>query len=120
MIILATSWVPNREEFLTALGVSHGGLGEYFFGDVYDALFIDSIELKAEFKNYYFVEYKDLATYFEIQHGETLSEEELEADRVFMVTRFPQVIDSVYDENKLDSVLECIRNLEKAQNESQT
>ena len=100
MIMLATSWVPNREEFLTALGVSHGGLGEYFFGDVYDALFIDSIELKSEFDNYYFVEYKDLATYIEIQHGETLSEDELEADRVFMVTRFPQVIDTLYEDKQ--------------------
>lgn len=114
MIILATSWVPNREEFLAALGVSQGGLGDYFFGDVYDALFIDSIELKSEFENYYFVEYKDLATYIEIQHGETLNEDELKADRVFMVTRFPQVIDTLYEDNKLDSVLECIRNLEKA------
>lgn len=120
MIILATSWVPNREEFLTALGVSQGGLGEYFFGDVYDALFIDSVELKSEFKKYYFVEYKNLATYLEIQYGEILSKEELEADRVFMVNRFPQVIDRMYDENKLDAVLECIRNLEKAQNENQT
>lgn len=118
MIILATSWKPNRKEFLTALGVSHGGLGEYFFGDVYDALFIDSIELKSEFKNYYSVEYKDLATYVEIQHGETLSEDELEADQIFMGTRFPQVIDTLYEDNKLDSVLECIRNLEKAQNET--
>lgn len=120
MIIIATSWRHNRSEFLSALGVSHGGLGEHFFGDVYDALFIDSIELKSEFNKYYSVEYRNLAEYIEIRYGETLSEEELGADRVFCVTRFPQVIDSIYEENKLDAVLECIQNLEKAQNETQT
>lgn len=119
-MIIATSWVPDRDKFLAALGVSHGGLGEHFFGDVYDALFIESIELKSEFKKYYSVEYKNLAAYLEIRYGETLSEEELGADRVFMVTRFPQVIDNIYEENKLDAVLECIKNLEKAQNENQT
>lgn len=120
MIIIATSWMPNREEFLAALGVSHRGLGEHFFGDVYDAFFIDSIELKSEFQKYYSVEYRNLAEYAEIRYGETLIEEELGADRVFMVTRFPQVIDSIYEENKLDAVLECIQNLDKSQNETQT
>lgn len=120
MIIIATSWEPNREKFLAALGVTRGGLGEHFFGDVYDALFIGSVELKAEFQKYYSVEYKSLAEYLEIRYEETLSDEELGAERVFMVTRLPQVIDGIYEENKLDAVLECIQNLEKAQNETQT
>ena len=42
-----------------------------------------------------------------------------EADRVFMVTWLPQVIDDMYEDNKLDSVLECIEKLEEAQNEDQ-
>lgn len=118
-LILPTSWEPNREEFLEALGVSRGGLGEQFFGTVYDALFVASIEVKGEFKKYYSVEYANLAEYLEIRYGEALSEEALEADRVFMVTWLPQVIDRVYEDNKLDTVLECIKKLEKAQNESQ-
>lgn len=117
-LMLPTSWVPNREEFLAALGVSRGGLGEQFFGTVYDALFVASIEVKSEFKKYYSVEYANLAEYLEIRYGETLSEEELEADRVFMVTWLPQVIDNIYDDNKLDTVLECIKKLEEAQNEN--
>lgn len=119
-LILPTSWVPNREEFLAALGVSRGGLGEQFFGTVYEALFVASIEVKSEFKKYYSVEYANLAEYLEIRYGEALSEEDLEADRVFMVTWLPQVIDNVYEDNKLDTVLECIKKLEEAQNESQT
>jgi len=118
-LILPTSWVPNREEFFAALGVSRGGLGEQFFGAVYDALFVVSIEVKGGFKKYYSVEYANLAEYLEIQYGITLSEEDLEADRVFVVTWLPQVIDDEYEGNKLDTVLECIKKLEEAQNEDQ-
>ena len=49
-LIIATPWEPNRKEFLAALGVSRGGLGEKLFGTVYDALFVSSIEVKGEFK----------------------------------------------------------------------
>lgn len=118
-LVLPTSWVPNREEFLAALGVSCGGLGEHFFGNVYDALFVSSMEVKGEFKKYYSVEYADLAEYLEIRYGRTLSEEDLEADRVFLVTWLPQVIDNSYENNKLDTVLECIKKLEEAQYEDQ-
>jgi len=118
-LILPTSWEPNREEFLASMGVSQGGLGEQLFGTVYEALFTTSIELKGEFKNYYSVEYANLAEYLEIRYGKALSEDDLEADRVFMVTWLPQVIDDMYEDNKLDTVLECIKKLEEAQNEGQ-
>lgn len=118
-MILPTSWEPNREEFLAALGVSRGGLGEQLFGTVYEALFTTSIELKGEFKKYYSVEYANLPGYLEIRYRKALSEDDLEADRVFMVTWLPQVIDDMYEDNKLDTVLECIKKLEEAQNEGQ-
>lgn len=119
-LILPTSWEPNRGEFLAALGVSKGGLGEQLFGPVYAALFGTSIEVKGEFKKYYSVEYANLAEYLEIRYGEVLSEEDLEADRIFMVTWLPQMIDHVYEDNKLDIVLGCIKKLEEAQSENQT
>ena len=53
----------------------------------------------------------------EIRYGKALSEEELEADRVFVVTWLPQVIDDTYEDNKLNTLLECIQKLEEAQNE---
>jgi len=118
-LILPTSWVPNREEFLTALGVSRGGLGEQFLGTVYDALFVASIEVKGEFKKYYSVEYANLSEYLEVRYGIALSEEGLEADRVFLVTWRPGVIDNMYEDNKLGTILECIKKLEEAQNEDQ-
>ncbi|MCF8057569.1 MAG: hypothetical protein K9K37_13155 [Desulfocapsa sp.] len=119
-LILPTSWEPDRNEFLSALGVSLGGLGEQFFGAAYDALFVASIEVKSEFKKYYSVEYANLAEYLEIRYGKVLSEEDLEADRVFLVTWLPLVIDDAYEDNKIDTVLECIKMLDEDQNESQT
>lgn len=119
-LILPTSWKPDRKDFFTALGVSHGGLGEQLFESVYDALFISSIEVKDVFHRFYSVEYAHLAEYVEIRYGEVLSDGDLEAERVFIVTWLPQVIDESYEDNKLDTVLECITKLEEAQNEAQT
>lgn len=119
-LILPTSWQPKRNEFLAALGVSREGLGEQFLGAVYDALFVSSIEVKSEFKKYYSVEYGNLAQYLEILYGVVLNEEALEAGRVFIVTWLPQIIDRAYEDNKLDTVFECIKKLEEAQNEDQT
>ena len=116
-LILPTSWEPDRKAFLEALGVSGASLGEQIFGAVYDALFVASIEVKGEFKKYYFVEYATLAEYLEIRYGESLSEEALESDRVFLVTSLPQVIDRVYEDNMLDTVLQCIETLEETQHE---
>lgn len=119
-LVLPTSWEPDRQEFLVALGISRGGLGEQFFGPVYNALFVSSIELKNEFNKYYSVEYASLAEYLEIRYGKILKEEELETDRVFLVTWLPSVIDDMYEDNKLYTVLECIKKLEETQYENQT
>ncbi|MFH1132808.1 MAG: hypothetical protein V1754_15855 [Pseudomonadota bacterium] len=118
-LVLPTSWEPDRNEFLAALGISRGGLGEQFFGTVYDALFVASIEVKGEFKKYYSVEYANLSEYLEIRYGVALSEEDSDTERVFMATWLPEVINDMYEDNKLDSVLECIKKLEEAQNEDQ-
>lgn len=116
-LILPTSWKPKRQEFLEVLGVSRGGIGELFFGTVYDALFVASIEAKGEFKKYYSVEYTNFSEYLEVRYGASLSEEDLEADQVFIVNWLPMVVDNTYEDNKLDTVLKCIRKLEETQNE---
>jgi hypothetical protein len=116
-LVLPTSWKHDRNNFLAALGISRGGIGEQFFGAVFDALFVASIEVKADFTKYYSVEYADLAEYLEIRYGKVLSEEDLDADWVFLVTWLPEIIDDTYENNKLDAVIECIINLEEAQNE---
>ncbi|PSU95697.1 hypothetical protein [Photobacterium kishitanii] len=117
-LILATSWKPNKEEFLTALGIYPGGFGEQLFRTVFETLFVDSIEVKGEYNKYYFVEYANFSEYLIVRYGQTLTEEELEASSVFIVSGLPQIIDENYEDNKLGAVLECIQKLEEANNES--
>ncbi|SON48153.1 conserved protein of unknown function [Vibrio tapetis subsp. tapetis] len=116
-LILTTSWKPNKEEFLIALGISPRGLGEQLFGTVFDALFVASIEAKAEFKKYYCVEYANFTDYLIARYGKTLSEDELETSSVFIVDWLPQIINEDFEDNKLGIVLECIKKLEEANNE---
>jgi len=119
-LILPTSWEPSKDAFLAKLGVSSGGLGEHFFGDVYDAFFTYAIDARGDFQKYYSVEYASFADFIKVRYGEVLSDEALEHEYVFLVTWIPQVVDENYENNKLDIVLECIRELEGSQNEDKT
>ena len=119
-LIIPTSWTPDRDEFLEALKITPDGLGSQLFNTVFDALFVDSIDLREEFRKYYSVEYPTLSEYIEIRYGEVLEGNKLEAERLFLVTWLPQIIDTNYDDNMLSTVLEHISLLEEAQNENQT
>ncbi|HIF9413056.1 TPA: hypothetical protein ACX6SD_000907 [Photobacterium damselae] len=116
--IVATSWEPNIEEFLSSLGISVGGLGGQIFSSVYDALFKTSINVKEEYDRFYSVEYGSLSDYVEIRYGKSLSDEDLEAERIFAVTWLPQVVDDAYEENKLEVVMDSLARLNEAQNEN--
>lgn len=119
--ILPTSWEPDKKVFLAKLGISNGGLGEHFFGNVYDALFTYSMEMKKEFQNYYSVEYENLNEYIEITYGEFLGDDDLDHKYIFLVTKWlPNIVNYVFEDNKMNLVLECIAELEEAQNENQT
>ena len=119
LLVLATSWEPNRKAFLAQLGVSEGGLGEQLFGKVYDAFFVHSTEMRREFERYYSVEYGSPENYARIVHGLELNDEDLAKSSIFLVTWLPQIVDDDYDGNKLDTVLSCIEQLERVQNETE-
>lgn len=119
-LVLPTSWEPNRQAFLARLGVSEGGLGEQLFGKVFDAFFVHSTEMRREFQRYYAVEYGSLENYARIVHGLELDDEVLAHEKTFFITWLPQVVDEVYEENQLDTVLVCIKELERASNEAKT
>ena len=118
-LLIATSWTPNKYDFLTALGICEGGLGEQFFGKVFDALFVDAVELKREFERYYAVEYRSLVEYAEIRFGVKVTVNDLEADRIFLPVWLPQIIDENYEDNQLDMVLNVILELEGNSSEIQ-
>nr|WP_321482063.1 hypothetical protein [uncultured Cohaesibacter sp.] len=119
LLVLPTSWKPDRRAFLAQLGISEGGLGEQLLGKVYDAFFVDSTEMKREFERYYSVEYGSLENYARIVHGLEFDDEELGRDQIYLVTWLPQIVDDAYDESQLDTVLACIEQLERVQNETE-
>ena len=110
--ILPTSWHPTREDFLSALRIRSEGLAAQLFEIVYDSFFDFSIDIKREYERYYSVEYSTLGEYINTRYGKEFSEEELERDRVLLIEYFPQVIDTDYEGNMLDAVLECIEKME--------
>lgn len=120
LLVLPTSWEPNRPAFLAELGISEGGLGEQLFGKIYDAFFVQSTEMKREFARYYSVEYGSVENFARIVHGLELDDEELAHESIFLVTWLPQIVDETYEENQLDTVLACISQLERVNNEAQT
>lgn len=117
LLVVATNWKPNRLEFLSALGISIGGFGAQVFSDVYDCLFITSINVKEEFNKYYSVEYASLSEYVVIRYNHVLSENDAESEQIFLVTGLPLILNTNYEGNQLDTVLECIQNLEVLQSE---
>ncbi|EPT9147953.1 TPA: hypothetical protein ACNV0S_002631 [Proteus mirabilis] len=116
--IIATSWEPNIEEFLSSLGISSGGLGAQIFSSVYDAFFKSSINVTEEYERFYSVEYGCLSDYVEIRYGKKLSDENLEAKRIFAVTWTPQVVDDNYEDNKLEAVIHSLAILNEVNNEN--
>ena len=115
--IVATSWEPNIEEFLSSLGISSGGLGAQIFSSVYDAFFKSSINVTEEYERFYSVEYGCLSDYVEIRYGRKLSDENLEAKRIFAVTWIPQVVDDSYEDSKLEAVMNSLAILNEVNNE---
>ncbi len=47
-----------------------------------------------------------------------LNDEELGAERIFLVTWLPQVVDDAYDENKLEIVMNVLEKLNEVTNEN--
>ena len=110
--ILATSWKPDRAQFFDLLRIRQDCLASQFFGQIFDCLFVYSIDLQREYQRYYAVEYPSFSDYVEIYYGKTLSDEEREKDHVFWIKQLPSLLDNAYDGNQLDVVVDVIKRLE--------
>ena len=117
-LVLATSWQPNKRDFLSKLMIDPGGVGAQFFEGAFNCLFSDAINAKREFEHYYSVEYGTLDHYLDARYGIVLDEEELEKENIFLCTWLSGALDKNYDDNQFENVIQCIRDLEGA-NEDQ-
>lgn len=113
-LVIATSWQPNRRDFLSKLKIEPGSVGAQFFEGAFNCLFSDAINAKREFEQYYSVEYGTLDQYLDSRYGIVLDEEELEKENIFLCTWLYSALDKNYDDNQFENVMQCIRVLEGA------
>lgn len=111
-LVIATSWQPNRRDFLSGLKIEPGKVGAQFFEGAFNCLFSDAINAKREFVQYYSVEYGTLDHYLDGRYGIVLDEEELEKENIFLCTWLSNALDKNYDDNQFENVMQCIRDLE--------
>ena len=100
---------PSLLEFFQMLSVKPGGLAEQLTERVYWDFFVGSLDLKEEYRRYYSIEYPTLNAYVEMCHGETLEEDELNKKHIFRIRSLSQMVDPLYTDNYLESVLEALK-----------
>ena len=107
-LILPFSNPPSLAEFFQMLSVRPGGLAAQLTERVYWDFFVGSIDLKEQYRRYYSIEYPTLGRYIEMCHGENLEEDDLSREHIFRIENLSQVVDPIYSDNYLESVLEAL------------
>ncbi|MEE4210983.1 MAG: hypothetical protein V2I43_17170 [Parvularcula sp.] len=111
-LVLPLRRIPPLDEFLGALKIKPAGLAAQLFTDVYDQLFAWSTDLRAQYDQYYCVEYPTLAAYLELAHDIYLDPAELERTHILKIKSPGGVLWEAYDDNVRDTVIACVRKLE--------
>lgn len=111
-LVLSLRRIPPLDEFLDALKIKPGGLAAQLFTGVYNQIFSWSKDLRAQYEQYYCVEYPTLATYLEFVHEIYLDPAELENAHILKIKSPGGVLEEAYDDNVWDTVIACIRKLE--------
>jgi hypothetical protein len=111
-LVLPLHRIPALDEFLDALKIKPAGLAAQLFTGVYNQLFAWSKDLRAQYDQYYCVEYPTLADYLELAHGIYLDSTELEKAHILKIKSPGGVLEEAYDDNVRDTVIACVRKLE--------
>jgi len=110
-MIICLQRIPSKEEFFQDLGISAGRLGSQLFGYVYDCFFKHSVSLRHEYNRYYSVEYETLEEFLYVTKDIVLDADALAKPHLLFVDNFHQIINSDYEDNKLETILECIKRV---------
>ncbi|MEE4210471.1 MAG: hypothetical protein V2I43_14550 [Parvularcula sp.] len=111
-LVLPLRQIPPLDEFLDALKIKPASFGAQLFTGVYNQFFAWSHDLRAQYEQYYCVEYPTLAAYLELAHEIHLDPDELEKPHILKIESPGGVLEEAYDENVRDTVIACIRKLE--------
>lgn len=110
--VLPLRRLPPLDEFLDALKIRPAGLAAQLFTGVYNQLFAWSTDLRAQYDQYYCVEYPTLAAYLELTQDIYLDPAELEKTHILRIESPWGVLEEAYDDNVWDTVIACVRKLE--------
>ncbi|TGT93882.1 hypothetical protein [Mesorhizobium sp. M5C.F.Ca.ET.164.01.1.1] len=108
-LILPFPKPPTLAEFFEMLFVKPHGLAAQVTEHVYYDFFLGSLDLKEEYRRYYCVEYANLGDYIVMCHGEYLEEADLNQEHIFRIKHLSQIVDPLYSDNYLESVLETLK-----------
>jgi hypothetical protein len=61
---------------------------------------------------YYSVEYPTLKNYLEVAHEIYLNDEELSKEYILLINNLSGIVDPIYDENQLKTVISTIKKME--------
>lgn len=109
-LILPLPTIPSRSEFFEMMSIKPGGLAAQLVQDVYKVLFIYSVDLKAEYRRYYSVEYDQFSDYLKLCHGVRMPEADENQTYILHVGRLPQMLDSEQGGTYLKPVMAALRN----------
>ncbi|GAA5658042.1 hypothetical protein Brsp06_04426 [Brucella sp. NBRC 13694] len=109
-LILPIPAIPSQSEFFEMMSVKPGGLAAQLVQDVYKVLFVYSLDLKAEYRRYYSVEYGQFSDYLKLCHGVRIPEADENQTYILQVDRLPQLLDSQQGGTYLEPVLVALRN----------
>lgn len=110
--VLPLRRIPPLDEFLGALKIKPAGFGAQLFTGVYNQLFVWSDDLRAQYDQYYCVEYPTLAAYLELAHAIYLDPAELAKTHILKIKSPGGVLEEAYDDNVWDTVIACVHTLE--------
>lgn len=113
-LVLPLRRIPPLDEFLNALKIKPAGFAAQLFTGVYNQLFAWSTDLRAQYDQYYCVEYPTLAAYLELAHEIYLDSAELEKAHIFKLRSPGGVLEEGYDDNVRDTVIASVHKLENS------
>ncbi|WP_408914232.1 hypothetical protein [Brucella pseudogrignonensis] len=106
--------IPSQSEFFEMMSVKPGGLAAQLLQDVYEVLFIYSLDLKGEYRRYYSVEYDQFSDYLELCYSIRIPEAAKDQTYVLHVDRLPQMLDPQQGGTYLKPVMVALRNWRKS------
>jgi len=112
-VLLIQNTIPTFNEFLNVMGVQENCFASDVLHDIYDELYVFSIDLLKEYNTYYSIEYKTFLQFYINKVGgffdrKLFLEFKSEPNHVLLIKTDMHLIDTDYEENYLETTLQAL------------